>query len=406
MEDSLYRNSLYLMLGTGVMSVLGFIAWAIISRLYTAEQVGLATTIISVMGIITGFSVLGLNTGLIRFLPKSKRKNDKINTAFTLASLVTIVVTAVFLLGLKGFSPSLLFIKQNIFYSVIFILFMVFSTLSTLLDGVFVSYRASGYVLLKNTIFSTLKLIFPFFFVFLGAYGIFGSWMLSLIVSFLINGAILTFKFSYRPKFVFYDSIIEQIGKYSFGNYVAGFLGSIAAMLLPIIITNLHHPEFTAYYYISMMIASVLFIIPQATTNSLFAEGSNNVKEISIQVRKAIRIIFLLLVPAIIITILVGKYVLLFFGQNYAEGGFSLLVILAISGVFVSINAVYSAILRVRKEIGKIVLANLVGAVITLVLSYFLILYGKGLQGVGYAWLIGQILILGVYLLSYRRTRN
>ncbi|HDZ61493.1 MAG TPA: hypothetical protein ENH46_07310, partial [Candidatus Pacearchaeota archaeon] len=41
----------------------------IIARMFAIYEVGLATTIISVMGLITGFSVLGLNIGLIRYLP-------------------------------------------------------------------------------------------------------------------------------------------------------------------------------------------------------------------------------------------------------------------------------------------------------------------------------------------------
>ncbi len=40
-NDSLYRNSIYLMLSTGVMAVFGFFFWVINARLYSAEQVGI-----------------------------------------------------------------------------------------------------------------------------------------------------------------------------------------------------------------------------------------------------------------------------------------------------------------------------------------------------------------------------
>ena len=403
MKDSLYRNSVYLMFGTGIMAAFGFIFWIIVSRLYTVEQVGLATTIISVMGLITSFSLLGLNAGLIRFLPSSDRKNDKINTAFTLAALVTIIVTTIFLLGLKGFSPKLLFIKQNIFYSLAFIVFMVFSTLSSLIESVFLAYRSAGFILLINSIFSILKLIFPAIFVFLGAYGIFGSWMLAVIISFLITGIILTSKFDYNPKFVFYDSIIYRIGRYSFGNYIAGFIGGLGTMLLPLMITNLHYPEMTAYYYISMSIIGALFVIPQATSNSLFAEGSNNQRKIKEQVKKAIKIISFLMIPAIILITLLGKYVLTFFGQNYAIEGTEFLQILAISGIFVSINSVYSAIVRVKKMIRFMILVSIISASIVLGLSYISITNGYGLQGVGFSFLIGQIVSSIIYVYYVRK---
>jgi len=73
-NDSLHRNSIYLMLGTGVMAVFVFFFWVINARLYSAEQVGIGTTLISIMTLISSFSILGLENGLIRYLPKSERK--------------------------------------------------------------------------------------------------------------------------------------------------------------------------------------------------------------------------------------------------------------------------------------------------------------------------------------------
>ena len=106
-KDSLYSNSLFLMISTGVMSVFGFVFWIICARLFTAEEVGLATTIISVMGLITSFSLLGLGTGLIRYLPNSERKNDKINTCFTLVGVVSVIVTTIFILGMNHIGVAL-----------------------------------------------------------------------------------------------------------------------------------------------------------------------------------------------------------------------------------------------------------------------------------------------------------
>jgi O-antigen/teichoic acid export membrane protein len=68
------------MLNTGVMAVFGFFFWIINACLYSDEQVGIGTTLISIMTLISSFSILGLGTGLIRYLPTSERKNKKINT--------------------------------------------------------------------------------------------------------------------------------------------------------------------------------------------------------------------------------------------------------------------------------------------------------------------------------------
>src|SRR3989344_8662938 len=112
-SDSLYRNSLYLMSSTYIMAFIGFFFWMIVTRLYTAEQVGLATTLISVTGLITSFSLLGLNTALIRFLPSAKNKNNMINTSFTLIAIAAVAVTLIFIAGLSIFSPKLIFIQKS-----------------------------------------------------------------------------------------------------------------------------------------------------------------------------------------------------------------------------------------------------------------------------------------------------
>ena len=79
-NDSLYKNSIYLMLSTGVMAVFGFFFWMINARLYSAEQVGIGTTLISIMTLISSFSLLGLGNSLIKYLSTSDKKNERINT--------------------------------------------------------------------------------------------------------------------------------------------------------------------------------------------------------------------------------------------------------------------------------------------------------------------------------------
>lgn len=406
MKDSLYRNSIYLMLSTLIMAFLGFIFWMINARLFTPEQVGLATTIISIVSLITSLSVLGLNTALIRFLPKSDRKNDKINTAFTLVALITIIISTVFLLLINQFSPKLLFIKENIILAFVFIIFMVFGSISSLIDSIFVAYRSTKFILFKSSLFSLLKIMFVFFFVSLGAYGIFTSWMIAVAIASLVSIFILSIKFQYSPKIVFYDSIIKRIGKYSFGNYFAGFIGSLPTLLLPLIIINNLSSEIAAFYYIAMMIANLIFIIPSASSQSLFAEGSYDENNLKPQIKKAIKITSLLLIPAILLTIFLGKYILLLFGKSYSSEGFRFLQILAFSGIFVSINSVFASIWRIKKKIKQIIIRSAIGALITLSLSYLFIHNGLGLLGIGYAWIIGQAGVTLLYLVFLAKDRR
>ena len=406
MKDSLYSNSIYLMLSSGVMAVFGFFFWLICARLFSANDVGLATTLISVAGLIVSFSMLGLNTGLIRYLPNSPKRNNKINTCLTIVLLVTIIVSSIFLMGLEKFSPSLLFLKENLILGFSFIFFMVIFSLSSIIDSVFISFRKTYLVLTKSSIFGVLRIALPFAFVGLGAYGIFSSYMIALLAGFVVVFIILMFKFDYRPKFVFYDDVIKKIGRYSFGIYVAGFIGGLSLLLLPLMITNIISPTTTAYYFMALQIANLLFIIPGATTKSLFAEGSNDEKGLGKQIKKSIKIIAFLLIPAILIIIFLGQYVLLAFGKEYSTQGFTFLRIMALSGIFVSINSVFSGVFMVKKKVKQIIVVNIIGAIIILGLSYFFITQGHSLVGIGIAWIAGQVAMNLAYWVFWKTRKR
>jgi O-antigen/teichoic acid export membrane protein len=401
MSDSLYRNSIYLMISTAIMAVLGFAFWIVVSRLYSAEDVGLATTIISVSTLIASFSILGLNAGLIRFLGKSDRKNDKINSSFSISALIAVVISAVFLLGLKGFSPKLLFIHDNIIFSFLFIFFMVFVVLNSLLDSVFIAYRDTKYILIKNSIFSLIKIVLPLFLIIYGAYGIFSSWMLAMLLSVLFSFIVMVRKFEYKPKLVFYDSIFHKIGKYSFGNYIAGFVFSFPMMILPLLITNFSTAEYTAYYFIAFNIANALFIIPQAASNSVFAEGSYDIKSLKKQIRKSLRIISSLLIPGIFSIFIFGKFVLGIFGDAYAVHA-PLLYIFAFSGIFVSINSIYGSLFRVKKKIRALVKISLIYALFMVGITYLFLRGDFVLELIGLAFLISQAFMGLMYYITYR----
>ena len=125
MDDSLYRNSIYLMLSTAALAFFGFFFWLLVARIFTSVQIGLATTLISVASLISAFSLLGLNSGLIRYLPTSETKNDKINTSFALIIMTAIFLSIFYLLIVHLFTPKLEFIRENLYYSILFIIFMV-----------------------------------------------------------------------------------------------------------------------------------------------------------------------------------------------------------------------------------------------------------------------------------------
>jgi O-antigen/teichoic acid export membrane protein len=395
MKDSLYRNSIYLMLSTAVMGGFGFVFWIIAARLFTTAQVGLGSALIASINLITGLSLLGLNMGLIRFLPSSLEKNEKINTVIVVTSLVTLFVSTIFVYWINIFSPSMIVLKHNLYYAVFFIIAMIIMTVSIVIDSVFTAYRSTNYVLLKSVLFSVGKLIFPFVLISLGAFGIFGTWIFSTILAVVVSLYFLIRRFHFRITYQYDMGIIKKIFHFSFTNYLAAFAGALPTYLLPLIIASKLGLESTAHYYIAMSLATMLFMVPGAATQSLFAEGSHNEGGMKHHLRKTIKIILLIMIPAILILFFFGNYILLLFGKSYSSEGFRFLQILAVSGIFVSINAIYTAIFRVKKKVKQMLVISAIGTAVTLVLTY-LLLY-LGLIGIGIAWIVGQVIMSLIY---------
>ncbi len=406
MNDSLYRNSIYLMASTGVMSVLGFVFWIIVARFFDSNDVGLATAMISVMGIIVAISSLGLNIALVRFLPKSNLKNNKINTVFNIVTVVIIIISSLYLLLIEFLTPNLMFIKENIFLALSFIFFMVIAGLNHILESIFIAFRDTKYNLYRNLIYSIVKVILPLIFVFfgfLGAFVIYSSWMIGVLFGVIYCFFILITKYKYRPSFAIYDSILKNIRGYSFDNYIAGTLLLVVSLLMPIIVLNKLGAEQAAYYYIPMMLANLLYTIPYSSSNSLFAEGSYDEKELKKLIFKSIKIIGFLLLIACIVIFIFGKYILNIFGENYAIEGLDLLKLFAISSFFVAFNHISSTILRIKNKTKILILINTINGILLISLSLFFL--SMGIVGLGYAFLINQLLIGVIYIIYYTYNR-
>ncbi len=73
LRNPLYRNSIFLMLSSTVGAGTGFIFWIIAARLYSTEDVGLSSAIVSVMRLLMLLSFVGLDIGLIRYTFRKKR---------------------------------------------------------------------------------------------------------------------------------------------------------------------------------------------------------------------------------------------------------------------------------------------------------------------------------------------
>ncbi len=365
------------------------------ARFYTPYEVGVASAIISAVYFLSLLSTLGLDVAIIRFLPKSQKPVELINSCLTLNGLIALVVGGIFIAGLSLWSPALVFVRENAVFILAFLLFAFGWTLSGTIGSIFIAKRRAEFNLAKNTIISLLKIPLPILLVlFFHAFGIVSSWGIAagIAVAICLFFFLPRVQDSYKPVPNLNLNIVKNIWKYSVGNYLASILASTPSFILPIMIVNLLSGEQNAYFYVAWTIASITFSIPSAASQSLFAEGSHFEDKLRINTNKAIRFALVLLVPAIILLVVLGKWLLLLFGASYSSNALTLLWILGSSSIFVGINSIYFTILLVRHRIRELLVLRGLTTLVVLVASV-LIMPEMGIVGIGYAWLGAQALV-------------
>jgi hypothetical protein len=232
-----------------------------------------------------------------------------------------------------------------------------------------------------------------------GAIGIFLSAALGQTVGFILSIIIMMVKFDYKPEFVIDTEIIKSVWKFSITNYISGAFNLIPATVLPIIITNRIGLEESAYFYIVMMIINLLYVVPQATTKSLFAEGSFSEKSFSENVRKSIKMISILLLPAVLVLGLFGDKILLIFGDNYSRGHL-FMAIMSLSAILISVNSIFNSFFRIKHNLGALVTISAFYSISIIGFAYLFL--NKGLLGIGLAWIIGTAISTIVSFAFYR----
>jgi O-antigen/teichoic acid export membrane protein len=401
-KNSLYRNASYLIIGNAFAALTGFIFWVVAARLYSTTDVGTASAAISVMAMLGGICHLGLGLGLVRFLPGSgNRGNPLINTSLTLSLMVSMLATIIFVMGIDVWSPKLGFLKDNIIYFFVFMVYVSATALGNISDNVFVAERRSGFVIMRAIVFGLGKLILAVALAgILKTHGLLNSWGIMLTVSVFL--ALIIFipriRKGYRPGLSFNWREAGELIHFSIVNNISLLMWSAPTWILPLIMLNQLGAEANAYFYIAWTIGTALTAIPLSVATALFAEGANEEKGLETKTIRSLSLLILALIPVVVLITLLGDKLLLLFGQKYAGSSFRLLQYVTLALLPLTVNQIYFSVLRVQKRLKALagVIALITG--FTLTISIILLPF-YGINGAGIGWLAGQT-ITAIWVMS------
>ncbi len=391
------------------MAAFGFVFWVIVARLYQPAQLGVASTLISSMNFIAYLSLLGFNSTFVRFLPQSRNRDEHINTGLILVTGAALLSGGLFAVLAPLFAPKLGILHQSIWFELGFVALCVGAAVNLVTDSIFVAYRAAGYNLLVDGLLaSSIQLLLPAVLIGLGAYGIYAAQGSAVFVAMLVSLLFLIKKFQYRPALKLNHQVWQEVKQYSFGNYAGNLFNTLPSILVPIIVLNKLGAAPAGYYYLAFMMANLLFAIAYGVTQSLFAEGSYEERQLWLLVKRAAALLAVLVIPASLILVVVGPFILDVFGRNYGLHARQVLLVLAAAAPFTAACALGTVTLRITKHVGSILLINVFYALIICGLAFAWA--PRGLAWVGGAWLSGQVLtaviIFAVLGFQHRRHWN
>lgn len=383
LKGPLYINSFFLILNSITSSGIGFIFWMVAAKFYSTEYMGVSTALISSLNLILMISVLGFDQSIIRFFP-NRDKSKLFSTTILITFISGTSFSLLYVMNINFLAPDLYMIKDNF---LIFYIFLIANIVTFLSSSVFLALRKAKYLFIQNLITgSRLFLILPF--IVFGALGIFISFGVSFILS-LIFSIIILFKFGIRPKKIDKEFLKDSF-HFSSGNYIFSLLSAIPSQILSIIILNILGAQETAYYYISLTLASILFIIPSSFSTSLFVEGSHG-KPLRKNILKSVLFIFSILIPAVIIFYFIGEFILGLINPTYVNA-LNIFRLMILSSFFMVFYNLFISIKKVQKDMKTLIFIGTMNTIFLIGLSYILMLK-FGLVGIGYAWLINYGLI-------------
>lgn len=386
--DHLVRNSLYLMLSAAIQGGLGFIFWTIMARLYSTDDVGRASSLISATALITYFSLFGLNTTLMRFLPTSRRKHSLLTAAFVLVACSGAVIGLGYILLIPVIAPRLAFVTHQPALALGFVLLTSAAALNLLTDSVFISTRKAGFCALTDGVVGGFgKIIFGVLLAGTGAYGLYGASVGASATAALVSVVLIVMTFRWRPSLTGSFRTIRPLLGFSGANYAANAIQLLPTLVVPLFVLDRIGAQAAAYYFVAFQMAGLLYAAVYAVESAFMAEGSQAKADWRAVRRRSRRLAVRIFVPAGAFLALTAHWILLAFGVKYSQHATTSLELLAASVIPLAACNWSWTVLRLRGKLSALVASTAVYS--TAVCGFAWMLSSHGLTWVAAAWPIG-----------------
>ncbi len=382
--ESLFRNTVSLLLNVGISAGCGYGALGLLTHMYSVRAIGVSASALAASSLIVSLTQFGTNYSLPRFLPTSKNLVALINTWHNGILLSTVVGSIIFL-ALP--STRQMYVLGGWLFIPAFIAASCLQAGVTFLGLVLVADRASGKLTTASIIPNLINLASPAAFTSLGNLGAFIARTIYNLFAYVIIAVVLARR-GHRFRLTLRMSAVSELGSFSMGMYVASAIGALPQLLLPVVALSRLGAAGTAYWSIAYMIATLLYQLPSMIAQALLPEISSRVTERRSLLRRAMLLICALVYPVVAIAYFGAPIALIIFGHQYVAGALTPVRWLIAACFITPLNYVTGAILFLGKKSALITAVNIVDAIIILGLAA---VWATTPSQVAIAWFIGDM---------------
>jgi O-antigen/teichoic acid export membrane protein len=384
--DGLVRNSFLLMANLVLGAGVGFVFTLLAARLYAPAELGVSTSALSATTLVTSLSGLGLGYSLVRMLPTAHDPDRMVDTALATLLVAVPAVLGVFLLVPAASGELIRVAGPGVVVALLF--GAVVGAIQGTFETVFVAHRRPAAILAANGVAGAVRLGLLFVLLPLGALGPFWAQTAALACSLVILAGVLTRQRGRAPRLGLHRRSVSELWRFSVGQYVANLIGGLPAMTIPLVVLSQLGRSAVAYWYVAFSMASLFFMLPGVVSRSLLAEGAADQRGRLRLLAKGAGLIALVMLPTLAAAWLAAPLVLRLYGPSYVGGATTVLRYLLVSGVLVSANYVLGTVLFLATRVAVAAAVNAANAAVVLA---WILWRGHGLDDVGVAWLLGEI---------------
>ena len=411
----LVGNSFALLATTHITALLGYAFWTVCARVSSPSVIGITNTAISAMTLISVIAISGFIPMLTRLLPGAspEERSGLCSTAFVVATLVPGIAGTI---GALFMPDRLRAVVGTPWLMVLLGTGTATTALLLVVNAALLGVRRADLSMYSNIVGSIARLGAVATMLVLGvlavsmdakaSHTILIVWIVSLFISIVLSMWLLIRTapgFRFHAHWVWFSRMRDSLG----WDHVTTLAIRAPPLAIPILAASMFPPAQVGYLAVVGMVVSAFLAVAASISSALLADCADDPRRLQEQARRATRLICMLLVVPVMVTCLLAKEVLSFFGTEYATYS-PLLILLLICTFPDALINVAVAVLRVQHRLAVITTLAVIGTIMSIGGSWVLMPH-MGLYGIGVALLVSQglsAIVFAVIVLWPHRLRS